>query len=165
MSGEIAISALANTIKLFFLPLMFVISGATMTYSQKPDLSFKRISVLEGLSHSFVKAIIQDHQGFMWFGTDDGLNKYDGYNITIYKHIPEITSSISSSNVTGLLIDANKNLWVRTDKGVDLYRQDTDNFIRCKGAPEFAKVLYEDSKQNVYVAAGTQIFLYDKNHK
>jgi hypothetical protein len=53
------------------------------------NLKFERISVAHGLSHSTVNCILQDRYGFMWFGTDDGLNKYDGYSFTVYRHDPD----------------------------------------------------------------------------
>src|SRR5512136_3114997 len=53
------------------------------------NIKFKHLSVEAGLSHSTVNCILQDSKGFMWFGTDDGLSKYDGYNFTIYKHNPD----------------------------------------------------------------------------
>jgi hypothetical protein len=60
---------------------------------------FERITVEDGLSQNAVLTIAQDRRGFMWFGTEDGLNKYDGYQFTVYKHDPEDPDSLSSSDV------------------------------------------------------------------
>ena len=54
--------------------------------AQQPQIQFNHLKVEDGLSQSWIKSIYQDKQGFMWFGTNDGLNKYDGYSFTIYKH-------------------------------------------------------------------------------
>jgi signal transduction histidine kinase/ligand-binding sensor domain-containing protein/DNA-binding response OmpR family regulator len=150
------------TARMSFMLLLFLVAEPYLSLCQKPDLRFKRISVLEGLSHSFVKTITQDHQGFMWFGTQDGLNKYDGYSITVYKHIPEDKTSIGNSDVLRLLEDKDKHLWIVTNSSVDLYERDKDTFLPCKGVPKFIDHVYEDSKQNIYVAAIDRIYLLDK---
>lgn len=64
-----------------------------LKYQLVKNLRFERISLEQGLSQSTVFCILQDSQGFMWFGTEDGLNKYDGYNFTIYKNNPEASKS------------------------------------------------------------------------
>ncbi|RYF21070.1 MAG: hypothetical protein EOO42_11240, partial [Flavobacteriales bacterium] len=56
------------------------------------NLKFKHISVEDGLSNSTIECIFQDHRGFIWFGTRDGLNKYDGNQITVYKNNQKATS-------------------------------------------------------------------------
>jgi len=58
-------------------------------------LKFEHLSLQEGLSQSSVYAIVQDSQGFLWFATQDGLNKYDGYSFTVYQHIPDDPNSLS----------------------------------------------------------------------
>ena len=56
--------------------------------AQKNNLKFERISLEQGLSQNTIYGILQDRQGFMWFGTQDGLNKFDGYDFKVYKHDP-----------------------------------------------------------------------------
>ena len=63
------------------------------------DLRFDRLSLEEGLSQSTVYAIVQDRRGFMWFGTEDGLNRYDGYHFKVYRHEPENPQSLSNNTV------------------------------------------------------------------
>src|ERR1700761_835564 len=74
---------------LFFLPL---ISSAQIS-----DVRFRHISNEQGLSNSTITCIFQDSRGFMWFGTRDGLNKYDGVKVTIYKNDPNNKNSISDN--------------------------------------------------------------------
>ncbi len=150
------------TARPLFILLIFLVAQPYLSFSQKPDLRFKRISVLEGLSHSTVRAITQDHQGFMWFGTADGLNKYDGYSITVYKHSPEDKTSIGNSDVLWLLEDKAKHLWIVTHLSVDLYDRDKDIFMHCKGVPKYITKVYKDSKENIYVVATDRIYLLDK---
>jgi hypothetical protein len=78
------------------------------------SLRFERISVEHGLSHSTVNCILQDSKGFMWFGTDDGLNKYDGHSFIVYKHNPDDPQSLSHNQVWSLFEDSSGVLWVGT---------------------------------------------------
>ncbi len=94
------------------------------------NLRFERISVEHGLSHSTVNCILQDSRGFMWFGTDDGLNKYDGYTFTVYRHTPDDPRSLSDNQVLSLFEDASGVLWVGTDGGLNQFRRDSGQFIR-----------------------------------
>src|SRR5665648_232766 len=75
-------------------------------------IRFEHISLDQGLSQSVVLAILQDHQGFMWFGTQDGLNRYDGYEFIVYKHDPSDPNSISNSFVQALYEDVNGIIWI-----------------------------------------------------
>ncbi|MEJ2354171.1 MAG: two-component regulator propeller domain-containing protein, partial [Anaerolineales bacterium] len=71
------------------------VSGEDPSISSRRDLKFEHLSVEHGLSHSSVNCIFQDSQGFMWFGTDDGLNKFDGYTFRVYRHEPGNLGSLS----------------------------------------------------------------------
>ncbi len=69
------------------------------------DIKFEHISLEEGLSQSSVIAILQDSKGFMWFGTEDGLNKYDGYNFTVYKPLPGDPASLTHNYILSIFED------------------------------------------------------------
>ena len=81
------------------------------------DIKFEHISVEDGLSHGTVFCIIQDSQGFMWFGTADGLNKYDGYKLTVYRHDPADSSTLSSNRIRDIYEDHSGTLWIATAGG------------------------------------------------
>jgi ligand-binding sensor domain-containing protein len=74
----------------------------TPAYAQTGTVRFDNITTEQGLSQSTVTAILQDRQGFMWFGTEDGLNQYDGYQFTVYKHDPDDPKSLSDDVVYSL---------------------------------------------------------------
>lgn len=80
-------------------------------------LRFEHISSKQGLSQNTVFCILQDNQGFMWFCTEDGLNKYDGYGFTIFRHDPEDPNSLSDSRILSIFQDRSGALWVGTDNG------------------------------------------------
>jgi len=73
--------------------------------AQEETVIFERLSIEQGLSQSIVECIIQDRRGFMWFGTQDGLNKYDGYQFTVIRQKPQDANSLSHNNVLALCED------------------------------------------------------------
>ncbi|MGD2205816.1 MAG: two-component regulator propeller domain-containing protein [Anaerolineae bacterium] len=70
--------------------------------AQSPDPRFTHLTSEQGLSHNMVRCILQDNEGFMWFGTESGLNKYDGYTFTVYRHERSDPDTLSSSSITAL---------------------------------------------------------------
>jgi ligand-binding sensor domain-containing protein/signal transduction histidine kinase len=111
--------------------LLFVIilSQGSAIYARQPEIEFRHLKVKDGLSQSWVKSICQDLYGFMWFGTNEGLNKYDGYSFTVYKNNPEDEHSISNNAIESIFEDKSGNLWVGTENGLNLYDRDNDRFI------------------------------------
>ena len=90
--------------------------------AQQPVLYFKRMNQANGLSNNKVNCILQDRRGFTWIGTDDGLNRYDGYNFKVFKNIPGEPSSLSGNTITDLHEDKNGILWIATaDGGISRY--------------------------------------------
>ncbi|MDZ7615091.1 MAG: two-component regulator propeller domain-containing protein [Flavobacteriaceae bacterium] len=95
------------------------------------EIRFKHITSNDGLSQNTVLAITQDSDGFMWFGTKDGLNKYDGYSFTIYQNVPSDPKTIDSNYITALFTDSRGNLWVGTENGLlNRYDKGSDTFQR-----------------------------------
>ncbi|WP_157580511.1 hybrid sensor histidine kinase/response regulator [Segetibacter koreensis] len=154
---QVSIKKLA--IAFFVLSLVFLSSKA---FSQDNTLRFKHLNVTNGLSNNNVQAIIQDHEGFIWFGTSNGLNKYDGYNCKVYKHNSESSSGVISSEISRLYEDNQKNLWVGTLSGLCRYEKERDNFIRY---PEIGAhpitAIKEDKQRNLYVSCGTNVYQYN----
>jgi len=100
-------------------------------------LRFERISLEQGLSQSTVFCMIQDSQGFMWFGTEDGLNKYDGYSFTVYKHDPEDPNSLGGNWIQAILEDSSGTLWIGTrEGGLSRYYRNQDRFIHDRNDPQ-----------------------------
>ena len=96
-------------------------------YAQSNHPKFKRLTPNEGLSQGHVTAILKDHQGLMWFATDEGLNKYDGYIFTTYKNASE-PKSLSNNFVRDVMEDHNGSLWVATTSGLDKFIRQEDAF-------------------------------------
>ena len=82
------------------------------------DIRFSRLSTAQGLSQSRVAQIVQDNEGFLWFGTQYGLDRYDGYNFKVFVHDPARENSLSCAFVNSLLKDHDGTLWAATEGGL-----------------------------------------------
>ena len=92
----------------------------------------RHITPEQGLSQSYVNCIFQDAQGFMWFGTQDGLNKYDGKKITVYNSDPDDPESLSGNTIVQIIQDKQGRLWIGTENGLNIYTPQTNKFKRFK---------------------------------
>ena len=99
-------------------------------FSQSSLYRLKNITTVNGLSQSSVIAIHQDLQGQMWFGTRDGLNRYDGSNITVFRNNPKDSSSICNNDILSIEGDKSGNLWVGTYNGLNFYNPVSNVFKR-----------------------------------
>ncbi|MBL7948198.1 MAG: hypothetical protein JNN19_04345, partial [Bacteroidia bacterium] len=106
-----------------------------------PQLRFGRIGLERGLSQSTVFVTYQDSQGYLWFGTEDGLNKYNGYNFDVYKFDPTDTASISNNIVRCIHEDKDGDLWIGTDNGLNRYNRQNGSFTRFLNDPANARSL------------------------
>jgi len=116
-------------------PFMDSPAGAS-EHTAPPVLRFEQISLREGLSQSSVYAILQDSSGFLWFGTEGGLNKYDGYQFTVYKHDPDNPDTISDNIISALFEDREGNIWAGTGLGLDRLDRATGTFTHYQNDPE-----------------------------
>lgn len=130
---------------------------------------FKNLSVQNGLSQNTVNAILQDKQGFMWFGTKDGLNRYDGLSFRKFKHDDRTRQSIGNNFITALYEDTKGNIWIGTDVGLYIYYPEKDVFQHLtKQSVEDTKIdhtvtaISEDGQGCVWIAVESQgLFCYD----
>lgn len=99
----------------------------TGTLSASPYFSFKKYQVEDGLSHNTVWCALQDSYGFIWLGTSDGLNRYDGRGNKVYRNVLNDKFSLEN-NFVEALIEVDKNIWVGTNSGLYIYDRDTDRF-------------------------------------
>ena len=105
-------------------------------FAQTDSMMIETISKEEGLSNRHVHCIIEDQYGFLWIGTDDGLNRYDGYEFIVYKNNIWDTTSLSSPVINLLAEDQEGNIWVGTPNGLNLYNRHSDSFVRFTHDPE-----------------------------
>ncbi len=111
--------------------LWLLLCTSLSLYSQplKGTIEFDYLSIEHGLSQSSVYGILHDSKGFMWFGTEDGLNRYDGHNFVVYKHVPSDPRSLSSNLAWQIIEDRNNTIWIGTQGGgLNRYNREKDNF-------------------------------------
>jgi ligand-binding sensor domain-containing protein len=109
------------------------------------DLQFRHLKGEDGLSQNTINCIYQDYYGFMWFGTQDGLNCYDGFAFTIYRHDPADSSSLSHNWIWDMVEDEDHNLWVATWEGLSCFDRRANTF----------RAYYPDST-NIHSISGTR---------
>lgn len=107
------------------------------------DIRFDRLSTREGLSQGRVAQIVQDDKGFMWFGTQYGLNRYDGYKFKIFKHEPGSPSSLSGVYIYALFKDRKGRLWVGCDQFLDKFDPVTESFTHTKSTSKERRILVQ----------------------
>jgi PAS domain S-box-containing protein len=106
--------------------------GDCHLFGEGPDYKFNHLTIEDGLSQSSVNSIIQDSRGLMWFGTIDGLNRYDGYDFKIFLPVPGDPSSISDNFIQVIYEDRDGDIWVGTRKGLNKFLRDTETFVRYR---------------------------------
>ncbi|WP_044200899.1 two-component regulator propeller domain-containing protein [Flammeovirga sp. OC4] len=99
-------------------------------FPEKTSYNFERLSIQDGLSHVHVRDIYQDQKGFMWFATESGLNRYDGYNFRNYKKSSKNENTLNSDYINCIIEDDNGILWVGNSGGIDYYNREKDCFQR-----------------------------------
>lgn len=168
-------------IKMMIILLIFATTARAQTipliteqgHLGKPPLlgRFTQIGLDEGLSQSTIYTIEQDAQGFMWFGTQEGLNKYDGYSITVFKHNPADSKSIADNSILSLLSDNRGDLWVGTIfGGLDRYVVAENRFYHhhhnysdnTSVSDERINVLFEDTQHTIWVGTQSGLDLYNR---
>jgi ligand-binding sensor domain-containing protein len=102
------------------------LAAAQPQQRETPPVAFERIN---GLSHNTVLAIRQDRQGFLWVGTADGLHRYDGYGMHVYRHDPRTPTSLVDNTVQALAVDSTGDVWVGTAGGLDRLDRTAQRFV------------------------------------
>jgi signal transduction histidine kinase/ligand-binding sensor domain-containing protein/DNA-binding response OmpR family regulator len=123
----------------------------------------------QGLSNTSFNCLVQDREGFLWIATNGGLNRFDGYNFKVYRHVPRDTNSIDIDNVYSVFVDSKDNLWVGTARGLYIYNKMLDNFSRFpvkfndKPIEIQVNTILEDKYENLWL--GTDLGLVKTNPK
>ena len=144
----------------------------TTAAAQTPGFRLSQFSLDQGLSQSTVEAIIQDSRGYMWFGTTDGLNRYDGNGLKIYRNNPDSRETLSDNYIRCLVEDRQQRLWVGTDAGglnfLDLVQDHFHQIPLYLDSMETSQTrqiwdLYLDQDDKLWVATWNGLFTIDLN--
>jgi signal transduction histidine kinase/ligand-binding sensor domain-containing protein/CheY-like chemotaxis protein len=140
--------------------------------SQLDIKAFRSLTTEMGLSHGDIFSFYQDHDGYVWIGTQDGLNKYDGIGFTVYKFNHKDSTSLSSSYVNCIYEDKQNNLWIGVLNGLCKYNRDKDNFERITYNDNhnikfgnLVNVILADNSNRLWVGTFNGLFLLDLEKK
>jgi len=125
---------------------------------------FTHYEVENGLSNNTVTCSLIDKKGFMWFGTRDGLNRFDGYTFKQFRHNPVRAKSIGNNIIFALYQDIEGNLWVGTEQGLYKYDYDSESFSFLKTSSKMpVRIITEDKNRNLWYIAGYKLYSVDQS--
>ncbi len=140
--------------------LLAVLAGTTGGRAQDQDLRFEHLSIDQGLSQNTVYTILQDRAGFLWFGTGDGLNRYDGYGFEVLRRDPSNVNSLSHNQVRALLEDRNGMLWIGTrNGGLERYDRRSRTFTHYPHDPDDPQSLSDDLVWAIHQDSGGRLWV------
>lgn len=138
------------------------------------EIQFERLMADKGLSTDNITSIQQDSKGYLWIGTSNGVNRYDGYSFKVYRHVINDSNSLSANTINKLFIDSKDNLWIGTHGGgLNLYSYENDNFIRYTQNHENKNRrvgdnriwdINEDENGTLWVVSSANITIIDQLH-
>lgn len=158
---------------LFIIILLSSLCTHAYSFQNKNNYYFKRLNITHGLSQNTVNTIVQDRNGFMWFGTKDGLNRFDGQSFQIFKYIPQKENSLGNSFVTTLYEDKEGSIWVGTDAGIYIYYPQEEVFrsfsLKATDGSTVEKtvtMITGDKEGNIWIVAEMQgLYCYNSQQQ
>lgn len=154
-----------NTLKfVYFFFLLFFIGQ--YGYAQVPEYYFKSYQVSGGLSSNTITAITQDKKGFIWLGSRNGLNRFDGNGFKVFRTIQSDALSLGSNSILSLYEDQEQSLWVGTYKGVYLYNPIKETFSLLTSIPAGEIRFIKGGKQDdIWIVSSLGLYRYDLKNK
>ncbi len=146
-----------NPLSLLLLLLLLLPESSHAQYN---NMRFSRITAEQGLSQGTVLCALKDRRGFMWFGTQDGLNRYDGYHFKVYKHKPDDANSLSENWVWAIFEDSSGYLWIGTfGGGACRFDPETETFVTYRHDPENPRSLSHDTVWSFYESSDGNLWI------
>lgn len=135
--------------------------------AQPSKPSFEVLTAIDGLSHNKVQCILQDNQGYIWFGTVYGLNRYDGYTFHAYENVPGDTTSLANNNIVSLFQDSKNIIWIGSSTGLSSFNPVKNkftnyNFPLLQG---YVYDFFEDEHNTIWIAGSNGLFSLNQNRK
>ncbi len=151
--------------------LLFI---SKLSFPQYDEPIFEHITIEDGLPENSIKCILQDHLGYLWLGTQNGLVKYDGYNMTVYQPDPDDSLSISDRQIITIYEDRSRTLWIGTAYGgLNRFDRETETFTRYMHNPDdstsinsnWVNTIYEGNKDNILIGTNEGLNLFNRQTK
>lgn len=162
-------------IKLFLLFLIAFTSHKLVcqeAYFGTGDFKFKNYTIFDGLPSTSITCIEQDDKGFMWFGTRDGVSRFDGFNFLSFSHNSEDEMSLSHNQIQSIYLDSQGELWVGTKKGLNRYIEGVgfEKYYRDENDPfslagNIVLSICEDLENNLWIGTDNGLHKYDRVDK
>jgi len=157
-----------HTQRIFFIWLF--ITGSQLGFSQSKMMRFEHLNTESGLPRNQVLDLLQDHVGYIWSATGEGLSRYDGYRFKTYNNK---TSNLIGNNVFAIYEDKKHKLWVATDKGVSQFNRKTKSFENFGVIDTLTKEkrsfngtnIFEDSNQRLWIGSRKGLYLFERKQK
>jgi len=134
-------------------------------YSFGFNYKFKKITVADGLSTRWVKCFYRDKEGFLWIGTPDGLNKYNGVSVKVYKFSTSDSNTISHNYINAIFEDKKGRIWIGTQNGLNRYIKEKDCFYREKKILGYISCFNEVDNGFLLIGGSYGIYVYDPDIK
>lgn len=136
----------------YILVILMLVLSLKQVEANKLQVTYKvdLFTIEDGLSQTTVNCLVQDSRGFLWIGTQDGINKFDGYGFTTFKNDPNDTLSISNNYINTIIEDNEGNIWIGTKKGLNKFDPYTGSFTRFVKEDKNLNTLLENSVYNLY---------------
>ncbi|MCE7041665.1 hybrid sensor histidine kinase/response regulator transcription factor [Dyadobacter sp. CY312] len=146
-----------------FACLLLLLGTITLvSRAQRPEPKFTSITSMDGLSSNTVSAILKDRYGLMWFATDDGLNRFDGTDMIVYRHKKKDSTSLRSSDISSLHQDKSGRIWVGTNEGgLHFYHRNKDRFVSLP-SPHSITSITSDTSGKLWVATTAGLIRVDQ---
>ena len=159
-----------HRIKLSIILFLLVLQSKPLT-AQFDNVHFERTSIKHGLPNGYIREIFEDHFGFLWFGTREGIFRYDGYEFKAFRHDVMDSTTLSHPNVNGILEDGDDNIWVATSNGLNRLDRRTGKFKRYYPlskekatikSDNHVRKIYLDRKDNLWLAWKRNLLRFDR---
>ncbi len=139
--------------------LINAIAVSQLPVEEDPYLKFDHLNVKNGLSNNYILDIYQDSEGYIWIATQNGLNRYDGYDFTVYKNNPEDSSSISSNLVTSITEDKFNNLWFGTNRGLNGFDRQNSSFINYLSPGSDTSIFIDENVRAIFCGSSNIVWV------
>ncbi|GAB5380400.1 MAG: hypothetical protein Alis3KO_10520 [Aliiglaciecola sp.] len=139
--------------------LLLIVFYASWLKADSENVKFQRITLDQGLSQEYVVTAFQDSEGFMWFGTQEGLNRYDGYQFKVFTYSSRNKDSLSSDWIYSIAEPEKDTLWIGTRSGVNVFDKNSQTFSHYRHNPELSSSISSDTVRVVHAASNGEIWL------
>ncbi|HQU72620.1 MAG TPA: two-component regulator propeller domain-containing protein, partial [Calditrichia bacterium] len=131
--------------------------------AQTQPLRFTHLTTDQGLSQSNITSILQDNRGYLWFGTFNGLNRFDGYQFEVFNYADDASGSISHNFISALTLDPDGNLWVGTSEGLNRFDEEKNRFTVYENKPGDPRSIIDDQIEAIWSDANGRLWIGTRN--